>query len=120
MSARGNDDARRQLRLRRLDVIDREERALAERAAKGDRAAFDRLFDRYFARVSHALRDLPEPEAKARISRALTRVFDELEAPDGSSLLARAFRVTCAVRQRRASVGVTPSARGRASVTPPI
>ena len=57
--------------LRRLAELDREERVLVVRALRGDRAAFDSLFDRYFDRMVHCFRDLPEGEAQGRVADAL-------------------------------------------------
>lgn len=76
----------------RLDALDCEERALAARAANGDREAFDLLYDRYFARVAWQVRDLPQPEAHAAIWEALEQIFAGLEADD-APLGARAYRI---------------------------
>lgn len=76
----------------RLDALDREERALAGRARAGDRAAFDLLYDRYFARVAWQVRDLPTAEAHAAIWESLEQIFAGLEA-DESPLSVRAYRI---------------------------
>jgi hypothetical protein len=76
----------------RLDALDREERELATRASSGDRAAFDLLYDRYFARVAWQVRDLPQPEAHAAIWESLEQIFAGLEADD-APLGARAYRI---------------------------
>jgi hypothetical protein len=76
----------------RLEALDREERELAARARRGDREAFDVLYDRYFARVAWQLRDLPQPEAHAAIWESLEQIFVGLEV-DEAPLGARAYRI---------------------------
>jgi hypothetical protein len=76
----------------RLEALDREERALAARAARGDREAFDLLYDRYFARVAWQVRELPQPEAHAAIWESLEQIFAGLEADD-APLGARAYQI---------------------------
>jgi hypothetical protein len=86
-----------------LHRIAREEADLAKRAAAGDREAFDQLYDRYFVRMAHVFRHLPEPEAQAKIWEALEQVFASLHVHDDDTpLAARAFRVAHAslARQR--------------------
>lgn len=81
--------------------ITREEGPLAARAARGDRAAFDALFDRYYARMAHAFRALPRPEAQAKIWETLEQVFTGLDTDAASPLLARAFRIARASQTRQ-------------------
>jgi len=81
-------------RVRRLlHRIAVEETTLAGRAARGDRDAFDALFDRYCARMAHAFRALPDVEAKAKLWEALEQVFAGLDCDSATPLAARAFRV---------------------------
>jgi hypothetical protein len=77
---------------RRPEDLDREERALAARAVRGDRAAFDQLYDRYFDRVAWQFRELPEAEARAAIWETLEQVFAGLGTGD-LPLAARAYRI---------------------------
>lgn len=81
-----------------LRRIAREEAALAARAARGERAAFDALFDRYCARMAYAFRTLPTPEAQAKIWEALEQVFAGLACDTTTPLATRAFRVAQASR----------------------
>jgi hypothetical protein len=91
-----------QVDLRKLfQRIAREEAALARRAARGDRAAFDTLFDRYCARMAHVFRALPDTEAKAKTWEALEQVFASLACTSSTPLAARAFRVAHASRTGR-------------------
>lgn len=83
--------------------IAQEEKELAARTARGDRAAFDQLFDRYFNRVAWQLRDLPEPESQAAIWEALEQIFAGLEASKDTWLAARAYRIACASRAAAAA-----------------
>jgi hypothetical protein len=80
---------------RRPEDLDREERDLAARAVRGDRAAFDRLYDRYFDRAAWQFRDLPEAEARAAIWETLEQVFAGLGSGD-LPLAARAYRIALA------------------------
>jgi len=99
--------------------IAREEAALARRAARGDRAAFDTLFDRYCARMAHAFRTLPDAEAKAKTREALEQVFASLACGSSTPLAARAFRVARASRTGRLPHAVRKRASRRsASVHP--
>jgi hypothetical protein len=82
----------------RLLLIAQEERELAARTGRGDRAAFDQLFDRYFDRVAWQLRHLPEPEAKAAIWETLEQIFAGIESSDETWLAARAYRIACSSR----------------------
>lgn len=86
-------------------AIAREEARLARRAAAGDREAFDRLFDRYFARLGRLYRDLPPAQARAAIQDALQRLFAGLQ--DGDDLPTRAVRI--ARRARSEASGQTRS-----------
>lgn len=88
-----------EIAMRRLEMT-REEGELAFQTVNGDRAAFDRLFDRYFNRVAWQLRSLPEREAHAAIWEALEQIFAGLATSDRSELAARAYRIT---RSSRAS-----------------
>ena len=90
------EDSQRRARLAR------EERDLAQRAARGDRIAFDRLYDRYFARVAWQFRDLPEPHAQAATCEALEQIFAGLRC--GAPLAERAYRIA-----RRSSASRTGS-----------
>jgi hypothetical protein len=69
----------------------KEEARLAQRAAAGERAAFDALFDRYYARLSWYFRDLPPDEARAAIWQTLEQLFASLENDD--DLAQRAYRM---------------------------
>ena len=91
-----------EIAMRRLEMT-REEGELAARTANGDRAAFDRLFDRYFDRVARQLRDLPEREANAAIWEALEQIFAGLAAGDRTQLALRAYRITCSSRATAAA-----------------
>lgn len=82
----------RRARARRdATAIAHEEAGLARRVATGDRAAFDLLFDRYFARVARFYRDLPPEQAQAAIWQALEQVFAGLDCEE--DLAARAYRI---------------------------
>lgn len=77
----------------RMQRIAPEELELAARAAGGDRVAFDALFDRYYARIAHVFRALPEGEARTRIWKSLEQVFAGLACESATPLALRAFRV---------------------------
>lgn len=79
--------AKRRDRARRAQ----EEAALACRAAAGERAAFDELFDRYYARMAWLYRDLPREQGRAAIWQALEQVFAGLDSE--ADLAARAYRI---------------------------
>lgn len=99
-----------------LRRIEREEAALTLRAARGERDAFDALFDRYCARMAHAFRGLPDVEAKARIWETLEQLFAGLDAERTPSLAIRAFRVAKASSKGRAARSArTPGRRRIAS-----
>ena len=91
----GSTVALKSVEQRRPEDLDREERELAARAVRGDRAAFDQLYDRYFDRVAWQFRDLPEPEARAAIWETLEQVFAGLQGSD-LPLAARAYRIALA------------------------
>lgn len=69
----------------------KEESLLARRAAAGERAAFDALFDRYYARLSWYFRRLPPDEARAAIWQTLEQLFASLDSED--DLARRAYRI---------------------------
>jgi hypothetical protein len=76
----------------RVQVRDEEQdAALARMAAAGDRPAFDRLFERYFARVAWCFRGLDREAAENAIARTLERVFLALDEGAAVSLAERAF-----------------------------
>jgi hypothetical protein len=75
----------------RREELTREEAALARRAAAGERAAFDVLFDRYYARLHWLYRDLPSGEAQAAVWEALEQIFVGLDSEE--DLGARAYRI---------------------------
>ncbi len=60
------------------DVI-LEEAELARRTVAGDRAAFDELFDRYYARLRWYYRDLPQDDAQAATWEVLEQLFASLD-----------------------------------------
>jgi hypothetical protein len=95
--------------MRRLAELEREERELAARLLAGDRAAFDRLFDRYFDRMAHLFRGLPEGEAQQRIAGALERLFGDLPADGGTPIAVHAHRVAREARRTRVPVTVQRS-----------
>ena len=97
--------------LRRLAELDREERELVVRALRGDRAAFDSLFDRYFDRMVHCFRDLPEGEAQGRVADALARLFSGLSPDDAMPLAGRAREVAVDARKRNVPIRVRRSAQ---------
>jgi hypothetical protein len=97
----------------RATALDREEQALARRAAAGDRAAFDALYDRYFARMAWQFRELPESEAQLAIGRTLEQLFAQLGTDGDGPLAERAFLLARAARRPRSAP--TPPAPSRSS-----
>jgi hypothetical protein len=71
--------------------LTQEEAELARRAATGDRAAFDTLFDRYYARLTWLYSDLPQGQARAAVWEALEQIFAGLDSEE--DLAARAYRI---------------------------
>ena len=65
---------------------------MALRAAGGDQAAFDELYDRYFARMAWQFRELPEREKQAALWESLEELFAGLGASE-EPLDERAFRI---------------------------
>jgi hypothetical protein len=83
-----------------------EEATLAHQAAVGDRAAFDRLFERYFARVAWHFRALDREAAERAIARTLEGVFLALDEGAAVSLAERAFlEARAAARHEEGSSG---------------
>jgi hypothetical protein len=64
-----------------------QETHLAQCALKGDRSAFDELFERFFARVAWHHRHQSRRRREAAIAEALRRVFLEIELRDWSELV---------------------------------
>jgi hypothetical protein len=69
-----------------------DENALVRRAMDGDRVAFDALFDRYYGRLAHQLRELSPAEARRAIRVAMRQLFTGLERNE-VSLVQKAFRI---------------------------
>ena len=77
---------------------EQEEADLAMRATRGDREAFDQLYDRYFARMAWRFRELSPETAQAAIWEALEQLFKGLCAGD-APLSERAFRIARATHE---------------------
>ena len=85
-----------------LCELEREEEVLAQRAMAGDRAAFDQLFDRYYARMATQFRNLPGAEYQRAMWDALEQLFAGLATED-EPLPERAFRIYRSTRERTLS-----------------
>ena len=94
-------------------ALDREEQALARRAAAGDREAFDSLYDRYFARVAWQFRELPESEAQLAIGQTLEQLFAHLGVDGHEPLAQRAFSLARAALRTNSTP--TPPATSRSN-----
>lgn len=84
-----------------LYELEREEEILAQRAIAGDRAAFDELFDRYYARMATQFRDLPGAEYQRAMWDALEQLFAGL-ATEEAPIPERAYRIYRSTRERTA------------------
>jgi hypothetical protein len=83
---------------------DDDEAALARRASSGDQQAFDRLYDRYFARTSwYFFTIFGRREAKVAVGEVLTELFNSLDEPSRLSLAERAYRLSLATELRHAT-----------------
>jgi len=79
-----------------------DEIALARRASAGDQAAFDLLFDRYFARTSWYFTIFGRRDAETAVAEVLRELFGSLGEPSDLSLAERAYRLSLAVELRHA------------------
>ncbi len=84
-----------------LPTLVEEESTLVRLAGAGDKAAFDQLYDRYFARASwFYLTIFTQREARVAVKELLTELFGSLSKPSHLSFAERAYRMAVATELR--------------------
>lgn len=96
-----------------------EETALEQRAAAGDKEAFDQLYDRYLARLAWYFTIFSAREAKVAVAEVMVELFGSLANPTDRSLARRAYDLARATEVRHVTAREKAKAgKGTAAKSP--